>query len=384
MSSASSSTSSSLVTSIFTPQVGKRAGIIGAVVGLAAAGIAAGVAAERTIVRRTKRGTIDPYAHEKFGEQPYDESFMITAPDGTDLHVEVLDPVDGLEVEPDFPGAAGTDLQAEPTIVFVHGFCLDMGTFYFQRKEMVRRGDYRMVFYDQPGHGRSGKLESGEYHLEALAESLHAVISATVPTGPIVLVGHSMGGMTIMALAERYPELLRARVSGVVLMATSGGKVEEARLSIPSLAARAGAPFLPVVTRTTRLTGSVIDRARLASSDLAWLLTRQFGFGGSAPSPALVTFVESMNSHTTADTVTRYLRTIYTHDRFPALDTLQDIPTLVIAGDKDQILPVTHSREIARHLPNAEFIEIPDSGHVVMLEHADEVNAALISFLEKL
>ncbi len=91
-----------------------------------------------------------------------------------------------------------------------------------------------------------------------------------------------------------------------------------------------------------------------------------------------------MNSHTTADTVTRYLRTIYTHDRFPALDTLQDIPTLVIAGDKDQILPVTHSREIARHLPNAEFIEIPDSGHVVMLEHADEVNAALISFLEKL
>ena len=52
-------------------------------------------------------------------------------------------------------------------------------------------------------------------------------------------------------------------------------------------------------------------------------------------------------------------------------------PVLVIVGDKDMITPVTHSEEIVRRLPHAEFVKIPDSGHVVMLEHADEVNAAL-------
>ncbi len=93
----------------------------------------------------------------------------------------------------------------KPTVVFVHGFCLDMGTFHFQREALGARGDYRMVFYDQPGHGRSGKLETGEYELPALGETLRAVLDQTVPDGPVVLVGHSMGGMTIMAFAEHLP-----------------------------------------------------------------------------------------------------------------------------------------------------------------------------------
>src|SRR5690606_13913343 len=106
----------------------------------------------------------------------------------------------------------------EPTLVFAHGFCLDMGTFYFQRKELVRRGEWRAVFYDQPGHGRSGSLTTGEYELSALGDGLRAVIEETVPEGPVVLVGHSMGGMTIMALAERHPDMFAQRVAGVVLI----------------------------------------------------------------------------------------------------------------------------------------------------------------------
>lgn len=91
-----------------------------------------------------------------------------------------------------------------------------------------------------------------------------------------------------------------------------------------------------------------------------------------------------MNSRTSADTVTRYLRTIATHSRFPALAALAGTPVLVIVGDKDMITPVTHSEEIVRRLPHAEFVKIDDSGHVVMLEHADEVNAALERFLDSL
>lgn len=349
----------------------KAAGVVGALAGIAAAGVAVGLAAERVLVRRSKRAAGDPYVDEVFGAQPCDESFMIETPDGTDIHVEVVEPR---------RATAGR----RPTLVFVHGFCLDMGTFHFQRKVLAERGWDRMVFYDQPGHGRSGRLESGEYELPALGETLRAVIDRTVPEGPLVLIGHSMGGMTIMALAERYPEMFEDRVVGVVLMATSGGMVGQSKFGLPAIIARVGEPLLPMVHTTTRLTGTMLDRARRASADLAWLLTRRYGFGGSRPSPALVSYVERMNSHTSVETIARYLRTLYTHARYPALVALRNTPTLVIVGERDMITPLAHSEEIVRRLPHAEYLRVPDSGHVVMLEHADEVNSVLLDFLERL
>ncbi|GAB3963543.1 hypothetical protein GCM10027615_04130 [Plantactinospora veratri] len=345
------------------------AGIIGAAAGVAAAGIAAGVAAERAVVRRSKTAPGDRYATEPFGALPYDESCVVSTADGTDIHVEMVGPPPG-------PG--------RPTLLFVHGFCLDMGTFHFQRRMLTELGEDRLVFYDQPGHGRSGRLESGEYQLQALGETLRSVIDRTAPTGPLVLIGHSMGGMTIMAFAERYPELFAERVIGTVLMATSGGLVAETKFGLPTIVARAGAPLLPVVDNATRLTGSVLDRARRASANLAWLLTRRYGFGTPTPSPALVSYVEKMNSRTSTETVARYLRTIYTHARYPVLAALRESPTLVIVGERDMITPVTHSEEIVRWLPDAEYVKVPDSGHVVMLEHADEVNRALLDFLDRL
>jgi pimeloyl-ACP methyl ester carboxylesterase len=237
----------------------RQVGIVGAAVGVAAAGLATAFAVERVLVRKSLRAPGDPYAAEVFGDQPFDEELTVTAADGTELHVEI--------VEPDQP-------STRPTIVFVHGFCLDMGTFYFQRKLLAERGEQRLVFYDQPGHGRSSRLESGEYDIAALGKSLAAVLDATVPDGHIILVGHSMGGMTIMAFAELYPEWFGERVVGVVLMSTSGGLIEKTKIGIPSLVARASAPLLPLVNGAARLSGGAIDKAREASSDLAWLLTR--------------------------------------------------------------------------------------------------------------
>jgi pimeloyl-ACP methyl ester carboxylesterase len=347
----------------------KRVGIVGAAVGLAAAGLTTAFAVERALVRRSVNASGDPHAGEPFGDQPFDRALTVTAADGTLLHVETVEP---------------RKRTSRPTIVFVHGFALDMGTFYFQRKALAERGDHRLVFYDQPGHGRSSKLATGNYDIAALGRSLAAVLNAVVPDGHIVLVGHSMGGMTIMAFAEQYPEWFGSRVTGVVLMSTSAGLFDKTKVGVQSLVARASAPLLPFWDSAARVGGGAIDRARAASADLAWLLTRRYGFGDARPSPSLVTFVERMNSKTSAETLTRYLHTLYTHDRVPALSTLRGVPVLVLVGTRDYLTPVTHSEEILKYLPDAELHKIDNSGHVVMLEKADDVNAALIPFLDKL
>jgi pimeloyl-ACP methyl ester carboxylesterase len=347
----------------------KQVGIAGAAIGVVAAGLATAFAVERALVRRSVNAPGDRYLDEPFDERAFDAELTVTAADGTELHVEI--------VEPKAP-------TTKPTIVFVHGFALDMGTFYFQRKFYAERGDHRLVFYDQPGHGRSSRLKSGNYHLTTLGKSLAAVLEAAVPEGPIILVGHSMGGMTIMAFAEHYPQWFGDRVVGVVLMSTSASLVDRARLAVPSLLARASAPFFPIWGKAAHLGGGAIDRARGASSDLAWLLTRRYGFGDAKPSPSLVSFVEGMNSTTSAETLTKYLQTLYNHNRVPALNALAGVPVLLVVGDRDYLTPVAHSEEIRKHLPQAELVQFENSGHVVMLERSDEVNAVLSAFVERL
>jgi len=359
--------------------VARRASLLGAVVGVAAAGVAAGVAAEKLLLRRRSNApTLDPLAGELFGQLPYDESLTVTTADGLDLHVEIVEPNDGIDLDFGLPS------PAEPTLIFIHGFCLDMGTFHFQRTALTRRGDYRMVFYDQPGHGQSSKLRQGEYTLDGLGEALKRIIDETVGDGPIVLVGHSMGGMTIMALAELYPELFLDRVRGVVFISTSAGKLDEVTFGMPDFLARFSRPLVPVITGAGRLTGGMIDSLRRASSDLAQLLTRKYGFGTEKTSPALVRDVEQMNSNTGTEVVARYLRAIYTHARYPALEALKQTRALVICGERDRLTPPEHSAEICRILPDADFVLVPEAGHVALLERPDVVNAALATFLEQI
>jgi pimeloyl-ACP methyl ester carboxylesterase len=341
----------------------KRVGLIGSMVGLAAAGIAAGVATERYLVRRLQRAD-DELAAEPFGELPFDEERTLRAADGVDLHVEIID---------------GDGPQ---TLVFVHGYCLDMGTFHFQRKEFA--GRYRSVFYDQPGHGRSGRLPRGDYTIEALGAALKRVVEATVPTGPIVLIGHSMGGMTIMSLVEQAPRLFAERVAGVVLISTSAGKLDEVNFGLPEVVVRFRRPLLPLIRTGGQITAAVVDRARRASTDLAWLLTRRYGFGTQRPSPALVSYVERMNSGTPTDTIARYLRTLYAHSRLMVLSPLAEVPVLILCGDQDQLTPLEHSREIAEVLPAAKLVVVPGGGHVVLLEQPGVVDAAIDEFLHRL
>ncbi len=346
----------------------RRAGLIGSLVGVAAAGVAAGVAAERVLLRRKRRSSDrDPYRDEPFGALPADEYLTVTTDEGIALHVEITGPA-----------------EAPLTVVFAHGFCLDMGTFHFQRKALSELDGVRTVSYDQPGHGRSGRLTKGEYTLDLLGAALGKVIEETTTAGStVVVIGHSMGGMGIMALADRSPELFAVggRIAGVVLISTSAGGVT---FGLPELLVRFRKPLLPLISGAGWVSAGMLDRAREASTDLAWLLTRRYGFGSGKVSPALVSYVERMNSATRTESVARYLRALYTHDRVLALAGFKEIPVLVICGDEDLLTPVEHSEALCEALPHAEMVVIGNGGHVALLEHSEAVNAVLLPFLRTL
>ncbi|MBA3489509.1 MAG: alpha/beta hydrolase [Longispora sp.] len=342
----------------------KQAGVVGTLLGVAAAGVAAGVAAERVLLRRIRhnRRPEDPYAGEPFDRLPFDRQFTVVTEEDVDIYVEVVE------------GPA-------PTVVFVHGFCLDMGTFHFQRQGL--QGKCRMVFFDQPGHGRSDRLAAGDYDLDALAGTLRRVIDKAAPDTPLVLVGHSMGAMAIMAFAQRWPELVRRRVLGVVLMNTSPGQLNEVTFGMPAVFGTLRRQIMPFITTAGRLTPMPIDRARRASSDLFWLLTRKYGFGTIQPSPALVSYVERMISRTSVEIIAGYINTLISHSRSESLTAFTDKEVLIIAGGVDLFTPLAHSEEMARLLPDATLLTITDGGHLSLLEHSEPVTAALITLLER-
>ncbi len=116
--------------------------------------------------------------------------------------------------------------------MLVHGFALDRRTWHFQRRFLAQLADptVRQVIYDQRSHGRSERAPRASCTIDQLGRDLDAVLRALAPDGPLVLVGHSMGGMTIMALAEQRPELFAERVLGVAFLATSAGEVRSGGL----------------------------------------------------------------------------------------------------------------------------------------------------------
>ena len=205
--------------------VNVRTGLIGGAVGLVATTAAVAVAVDRAAAAR--RRAEESGGTEKFADLPVDRSGVIVAEDGAGLYYEEVGP-----------------LAAPLTVVFVHGFALNLRSFFFQRRAITDElGErVRMVFYDQRAHGRSDRSSAERASIDQLGRDLGVMLSTVAPYGPIVLVGHSMGGMTILALADQQPELFTRRVRGVALMSTSTGKLAAVTLGLPALLARAKGP----------------------------------------------------------------------------------------------------------------------------------------------
>jgi pimeloyl-ACP methyl ester carboxylesterase len=344
-----------------------KAGVAAGVAGLLAAGAAVGLATGRYAIGRIRNGP-DPEAGQPFGRLPADRTRTVTTDDGVPLAVEEVGPRD-----------------APLTVVFVHGYCLAMGSWHYQRLGLadMTKPRLRMVFYDCRSHGRSGRAPTETATIDQLGDDLLRVLTDLVPTGPVVLVGHSMGGMTIMALADRHPELFGPRVIGVALLSTSTGRLAEVSLGLPAVTARLRAPVLPLALRLMRSRAGLIERSRRIGSDIAWLLTRRYSFGSGDVSPALVEYVGQMIAATPVEVVADFFPALNAHDKLSALDRLRDLETLVVVGDKDLLTPVDHSRRMAEALPNAELLVLEGAGHLAMMERPAIVTLRLRAFLHR-
>jgi pimeloyl-ACP methyl ester carboxylesterase len=364
----------------------RRAGFAGAAIGVVAAGAAAGVAIERLTVgrgmRRKARLALDaagPYGALR------GTPGRAAADDGTELYYEVDEVEADAAAPPRRRRLFGRRTPGPVTVVFSHGYCLNQDSWHFQRAAL--RGLVRTVHWDQRSHGRSGRGAAQQgpdrvpVSIDQLGRDLKAVIDAAAPEGPLVLVGHSMGGMTVMALAEHYPELIRERVVGVAFVGTSCGNLGEVNYGLPVAGVNAVRRVLPSVLRALGSQAELVERGRQATADLFAGLIKRYSFSSRDVDPAVARFAERMIEGTPIDVVAEFYPAFTEHDKAEALTVFAEVPALALAGDKDLVTPSSHTEAIADLLPDAELVIVPDGGHLVMLEHPEAVTDRLADLL---
>jgi pimeloyl-ACP methyl ester carboxylesterase len=341
------------------------AGVAGLTVGAAAAaGAGAVIAAEKVAVGRLRLRP-DHEAGEPFG-QLRGRPLTVLADDGVPLHAEISGPDD-----------------APVTVIFSHGYSLSQDVWHYQRRDLP--GAVRCVFWDQRGHGQSGETSQDHCTIPQLGRDLYAVLQAVAPgDAPVVLVGHSMGGMTIMALARQHPELFGTKVAGAVLISTLAGGVDPTiwiPMALRPLARHAAAPVLRGVSTGNR--AALTERFRQAGGDLAFLGTRYVAFGDPGVSPAVVDFLERIIRATPMGIVAAFYLALLNHDERSALGTLSRVPVTVVAGERDRLVPLSQSEELCGEIPGAELVLVPGAGHAVILERPETVNRAITDLIAR-
>jgi pimeloyl-ACP methyl ester carboxylesterase len=319
-------------------------GLAGVAAGAVAAGAGAVVAAERIAIGRvrSRRSSTPP---EQLG-QLRGRPLTVLADDGVPLHVEIDEPGP-------VPDRARRGRQPGPlTVIFCHGYTLNQDVWHFQRRDL--RG-HRLVFWDQRDHGRSGWSPGGAASIGRLGADLDLIIKAVAPGDlPVILVGHSMGGMTIMALADQHPDLFGSKVAGVVLISTAASGLDQ-----------------------------LVERGRRVASDLSWLSTRFIGFGNPRVNPAVVDFLEEMIRSTPIEVVAAFGAALYACDLRATLPTLGKVPVIVMTGDKDRLIPPALGRDLAGQIPGAELVWVPGAGHALILEDPEVVNEAITGLIAR-
>jgi pimeloyl-ACP methyl ester carboxylesterase len=293
------------------------------------------------------------------------ERSEITLADGVKLHVSVSGPAD-----------------AAITVVLLHGWCLDRRTWRDQVAALGGMGHKapRVIAYDTRGHGRSGDTRLGSATLAQLGDDLDEVIRAYAPTGPLVLAGHSMGGMTIMEYAHRHPAAFADRVAGLLLVSTTAEGHTHTRYGLPARVAalmRAGEMLgAGVLARSGawRPHRVVLPVLRPA---VQWLL-----FGENCGGEAVQVTLGGIG-RASLRSIGGFRESVGAQQRLETLAALARVPATVLAGDRDRLTPPACAESIAAALPGARLEILPGAGHMLPLERPDRVSTELVTIVRR-
>ena len=326
----------------------KRTALISA--GVAAGAIAAG-AAGRVAVRRHR----DHPGEGAMWDLPPEDLGPVTSFDGTELAVRAAGPT-----------------QA-PVLLFVHGFSLD-GTTWFEQW-MDLSVDYRCVVMDQRSHGLSGRAVDDDLTLRSMGRDIAAVLDVVAADRPAMIVGHSMGAMAILALAEQRPELFGPRVAGVVLIgAASSDLIQGAMGAVTQLLRPRLGSLSAAVRRVDRLRKAVLA----SPADIRGSVVRLTQFGPDASQHA-VDHVVQLAQRASSSVWTDGLAEIMDVDQRHAVPNVR-VPALVVVGEHDRITPPAAAVELAGALPDGRLVVVEGAGHMAMLERPVELDRELRLF----
>ena len=246
-----------------------------------------------------------------------------------------------------------------PVVVLLHGFPLDRSMWSFQRSSIG--SIYRLITPDLRGHGQTAAPD-GVYTVDAMADDVIETLDALQLTDPVHLGGLSMGGYIALSIAERYPE----RLGSLMLINT------RAAADTPEQAAKREEEA----------------RAIEASGDIEPLvqasIARMFAESTTQQHPELVRRLHSHMSRTVPRAVVGALRGLaHRPDRTDLLPRIT-VPTLVVAGLEDQVVPIAEARAMAAAIPGSHFVAVPHAGHLAPLENHQATDAAILGFLESL
>lgn len=280
---------------------------------------------------------------------------QIVRPDGTTLEVQIIGPADA------------------PALVLTHGWGNDSDAFYYVKKQLGPK--FRLVFWDLPGHGRSSSAVNNDYGTERLASDLRAVIEATA-TQPVTLVGHSLGGMTVLTLCRLFPELLGSRVASAVLVHTTYTNPLRT-MSMSGLYSALQKPLIEPLLHLTVWLSPVVWLMNWLSylNGSAHRSTARQSFAGTETRGQL-NFASSYTVQTSPAVLARGALGMLRYDAQDALTRLT-IPVQVIAAESDPVCLPEASQFMASRIPSARLETLAPARHLGLMERNQDFSALL-------